>query len=262
MPATLIPPLPTVTPPALTLTPSLPTVTPPALTLAFMPPSPLPDAVDWDPPLLLVPAVEPLELADPWAPAPGMVLSPGRLPDPGVAGRPEPALPGITSPSAPAAPDEELAPAVLLLPEDVLRPLEKSGKPGIDADAPDCRAPGDGIEGMLPDEPDDPAEELDAVELDDDDELDDELDEDELDVDELDEDELDEDELELDEGEGIDGMDDDGIDGICGMLDCVCWVVSHALSNAADSPMAITRRCCNSFIFSYSICPRQIGDDV
>lgn len=159
---------------------------------------------------------------------------------------------------APDAPDEELALAVL--PEDELRPLEKSGSPGMDADEPDCRAPGDGIDGMPPEEPADPDEELDAVELDDDELDDEELDEDELDEDELDEDELD-DELEL-EDDGMEGIDDDGIDGICGMLDCVCWVVSHALSNAADSPMAITRRCCNSFIFPYSICSGQIDVDV
>lgn len=116
-------------------------------------------------------------------------------------------------------PEDELLPALLLCEEDGARPLEKSGKPGIDADAPDCRAPGDGIEGMPAEEPRD---------------ADDEPDEDELDDEELDEDELDEeleleleeeleldDELELD-GDGMDGIDDDGIDGICGMLDCVC----------------------------------------
>ncbi len=127
-------------------------------------------------------------------------------------------MPGVIWPLLADVPDEELLPVVLLCEEDGVRPLEKSGNPGMDAEARD-------------------------------DELDDELDE-ELEL-ELD-DELD--------GEGIDGIDDDGIDGICGMLDCVCWVVSHALSNAADSPMAITRRCCNSFIFPYSTCTQQIDD--
>jgi hypothetical protein len=177
-------------------------------------------------------------------PAPGILLSPGKLPLPGVAGRPEPAVPGVVWPLLAVVPDEELLPVVLLWDEDGVRPLEKSGNPGMDADAPDCRAPGEGIEGM-------PAEERCAPG----DELDDELDE-ELEL-ELD-DELDE-ELELD-GDGIDGIDDDGIDGICGMLDCVCWAVSHALSNAAASPMAITRRCCNSFIFPYPTCTQQIDD--
>ncbi len=192
-------------------------------------------------------------LAVPCVPAPGIVLSPGKLPLPGVAGRPEPAVPGVIWPLLADVPDEELLPVVLvwdvvplwdvvLWDEDGVRPLEKSGNPGMDADAPDCRAPGEGIEGMPAVERCDP-----------DDELEDEL---ELEL-ELD-DELD-DELELD-GEGMDGIDDDGIDGICGMLDCVCWVVSHALSNAADSPMAITRRCCNSFIFPYSTCTQQIDD--
>jgi hypothetical protein len=177
-------------------------------------------------------------------PAPGILLSPGKLPLPGVAGRPEPAVPGGVWPLLAVVPDDELLPVVLLWDEDGVRPLEKSGNPGMDADAPDCRAPGEGIEGM-------PAEERCAP----DEELDDELDE-ELEL-ELD-DELDE-ELELD-GDGIDGIDDDGIDGICGMLDCVCWAVSHALSNAAASPMAITRRCCNSFIFPYPTCTQQIDD--
>lgn len=96
-----------------------------------------------------------------------------------------------------------------------MRPLEKSGNPGVDADAPDCRAPGEGIEGMPAGERCDPDDdELDEDEF----ELDEEL-EDELELDE--ELELD-DELELDEeldGDGMDGIDDDGIDGICGMLD-------------------------------------------
>ena len=116
-------------------------------------------------------------------------------------------------------PEDELVPAVLLCEDDGVRPLEKSGNPGIDADAPDCRAPGEGIAGMPAEAP---CEE------------DGEPDEDELDEDELDEDELDEEleleleeELELDdelelEGDGMDGIDDEGIDGICGMLDCVC----------------------------------------
>jgi len=90
-----------------------------------------------------------------------------------------------------------------------VRPLEKSGNPGMDADAPDCRAPGEGIEGMPAVERCDPDDELDdELELDEALELEDEL-------------ELDE-ELELDDeldGDGMDGIDDDGIDGICGMLD-------------------------------------------
>lgn len=153
MPATLIPPLPTVTPPALTLTPSVPTLTPPALTLALIPPSPLPEVADCVPPLLPAPELVPEELAAPCAPAPGIVLSPGRLPSPGVAGRPEPAAPGGICPLLADEPEDELVPAVLLCEEDGVRPLEKSGNPGIDADAPDCRAPGEGIEGIPADEP-------------------------------------------------------------------------------------------------------------
>ena len=144
-------------------------------------------------------------------------------------------MPGVVWPLLAVVPDEELLPVVLLWDEDGVRPLEKSGNPGMDADAPDCRAPDEELDDELD-------EEL-ELELDEELELDDELDE----------------ELELD-GDGIDGIDDDGIDGICGMLDCVCWVVSHALSNAAASPMAITRRCCNSFIFPYPTCTQQIDD--
>jgi hypothetical protein len=174
-----------------------------------MPPLPLPGLVDCVPPLL--PDLEPAVLAVPCWPAPGILLSPGRLPSPGVAGRPEPAVPGVIWPLLADVPDEELLLVVLLCEEDGVRPLEKSGNPGIDADAPDCRAPGEGIEGMPAVERCDPDDELEldeALELEDELELDEELElEDELELDE----ELDDD--------GMDGIEDDGIDGICGMLD-------------------------------------------
>jgi hypothetical protein len=120
-------------------------------------------------------------------------------------------VPGVIWPLLADVPDEELLLVVLLCEEDGVRPLEKSGNPGIDADAPDCRAPGEGIEGMPAVERCDPDDELEldeALELEDELELDEELElEDELELDE----ELDDD--------GMDGIEDDGIDGICGMLD-------------------------------------------
>lgn len=126
-------------------------------------------------------------------------------------------MPGVIWPLLADVPDEELLPVVLLCEEDGVRPLEKSGNPGMDADAPDCRAPGEGIEGMPAvercdpdDELDDELELVDALELEDELALDEELElDDELELDE----ELD------DDGMDGDGIEDDGIDGICGMLD-------------------------------------------
>lgn len=223
-PATLTPPVPTETPPALALTPPVPAVTPPALTLALILPSPLDPDPGTDTPawLRLVP-----ELA---------VVPDGRRPVEKSGKLPEP------------VDTEPLAPVVLpALPPDEA-PTLPDGIDGIppDDDAPDDELEADGNELADPDD-----------ELDDgmDEGMDDRDDDEEPDgIDEEDDDEDDEEE----DADGMDDDDDDGMDGVDGMLVwlCVWLVVSQALSMRALRPMAITNLCCDIFMIDYSACQR------